>query len=83
MVIKEKWGVPYEQIYSFFQEQADVFVHKNGFRYQDCYITFSAFEEKVFGKWNMPHTKIQFEGSEKSVKTIYRRFFLRFLSAGG
>ena len=47
MVIKEKWGVPYEQIYSFFQEQTDVFVHKNGFRYQDCYITFNAFEEKV------------------------------------
>lgn len=83
MVIKEKWGISAKDVSAFFQEQKDVSVSEDAFYYQDCRITFTGVEELVFGKWKMPYTKIQFEGPEESVNTIYRRFFLRFLSAGG
>ena len=83
MVINEKWAISVKEVSTFFQEQKDVNISEDGFRYQDCRITFTGLDELIFGKWKMPKTSIQFEGSEESVNTIYRRFFLRFLSAGG
>jgi hypothetical protein len=35
------------------------------------------------GKWEIPRTQVIIEGTEDDVQIIHRRFFLRFLSAGG
>ena len=40
-------------------------------------------EENAMGKWLLPRTLVIFEGEDDEVLGIHRRFFLRFLSAGG
>ena len=83
MVKEENWAIAPERVRAFFAEQPDAVVSKNGFRFSGCRVILTPASGTLLGKWTMPHTIIRFEGDEEAVEAVYRRFFLRFLSAGG
>ena len=83
MVIDENWGISIERIRDFFARQPDAVQTAQGFSFPDCSVRLSPLPGKTMGKWDMPRTRVQMEGSETAVREIHRRFFLRFLSAGG
>ena len=80
---EEIWAISSEQAKTFFQQQPDVDETEKGFRFADCFVTVTALPPKGEGFWRMPQTKITMEGNEEDLNSIYRRFFLQFLSAGG
>ena len=79
----EVWAVSPEKIEAFFRQQPDVAETGREFRYAACRIVLTALPPRGEGFWNIPQTRIVLEGPEQDLSTIYRRFFLRFLSAGG
>ena len=83
MVKEENWAIDPERVRAFFAEQPDAVVSGNGFQFGGCRVILTPASGTLLGKWAMPRTIIRFEGDEKAVEAIYRRFFLRFLSAGG
>ena len=83
MIIEENWAVDPRRVRSFFAEQPDASTIPEGFDVGGCTVTFSEAEGSLLGKWTMRRTNVRFEGDESAVKEVYRRFFLRFLSAGG
>ncbi|MEE1199792.1 MAG: hypothetical protein U0L09_03990 [Christensenellales bacterium] len=83
MVIDENWAVPPETLRAYFLAQPDVLPKGAGFQYYGCTITLTPVEDHVMGKWLLHRTQVRMEGDKDSVTTIHRRFFLRFLSAGG
>ena len=83
MVKEENWAIDPERVRAFFAEQPDVVISEDCFRIGGCQVTLTPFSGTLLGKWAMPRTLIRFEGDAEAVEAIYRRFFLRFLSAGG
>ena len=79
----ENWAVALDRIAAFFHEQPDVQAEGDSFRYRSCVISIGAVAGQAMGKWALPRTRLIFEGGEQDVKELHRRFFLRFLSAGG
>lgn len=79
----EIWSVELHRIADFFQDQADGRQTESGFVFDDCRITLTELAERRVAGMRLPRTQITFEGEEASVSAIYRRFLLRFLSAGG
>ena len=79
----ENWAVEVGRIRAFFRQQADVHEEDGRFISGSCIITLIPRTESAMNKWQLPRTQIIFEGSEDDVEAIHRRFFLRFLSAGG
>ena len=79
----ENWAVDAARIRAFFREQADVQEERDIFIFNKCTVTLIPLSGNAMGKWQIPRTQIIFEGDEDDVQAIYRRFFLRFLSAGG
>ena len=79
----EIWAVDSNQVLSFFRDQSDVEKTETGFRFAACQIILTALPQKGEGFWRIPQTRIVMEGPDEDVNAIYRRFFLRFLSAGG
>ena len=79
----ENWAIAPEHISAFFHEQADILPESDGFRYRSCRIVLIPLSGQAMGKWEIPRTQVIFEGSDEDVQEIHRRFFLRFLSAGG
>ena len=79
----EVWAVEPKQVLSFFQDQPDLEKTETGFRFAACQITLTALPRKGEGFWRIPQTRVVIEGPDADANTIYRRFFLRFLSAGG
>ena len=79
----ENWAISVDRIQFFFREQADVREENGCFIFGSCTITLVPAQGNAMNKWEIPRTQIIFEGNEDDVQTIYRRFFLRFLSAGG
>lgn len=54
------------------------------YRYGGCRIAVEPLPDRLLGgRWPMPRTQVVFTGEDADTKTIYRRFFLQFLSAGG
>ena len=82
MVLQENWGVSVSHAEAFFAAQPDVEQTADGFRFGSCRITLQAGTNQV-GPWTQVRTVLSLEGEEDDVRRIYRRFFLRFLSAGG
>ena len=83
MVKSEIWAVSRERISDFFLSQDDVY--QNGddcFLYKECEIRLSVRSERMLGKLAFPATKVDFRGPGPDTEEIYRRFFLRFISAG-
>lgn len=83
MLIDENWAVGEERIRDFFCSQNDVTELEDGFRYASCRITVTPLSDAQTGIFTCPRTQIRMEGDEEDVQVIHRRFFLRFLSAGG
>ena len=79
----EIWAVEYSRITGFFRSQPDVVRAGSGFVSGSCRITVTALEDRRLGSLRLPRTLVMFEGGETSLSTIYRRFLLEFLSAGG
>ena len=83
MVLDENWGIPMDRIAGFFSGEPDVVKQGNIFLFQGCRIILTALPGHRLGPWEMPLTRVQMEGPDQDVHTIHRRFYLRFLSAGG
>ena len=83
MVKEENWAIDPERVRAFFAEQPDAEATADGFRLNGCRVTLTPVSGVLLGKWAMPRTLIRFEGNKEAVEAVYRRFFLRFLSAGG
>ena len=80
---REIWGVPYARAEAFFLSQGDVRSCGEGrFRFGDCEIRLAALPPRESGSFSFPRTELCFAGPEPDTQTIYRRFFLRFISAG-
>lgn len=80
---EEVWAVGERRISNFFLEQPDGASTENGFAFRGCRVTVTALESRRIAGMALPQTRIIFEGEEDSVIPLYRRFLLRFLSAGG
>ena len=83
MIIEENWAIEPSRVRAFFAELADAVEIPEGFCVNGCTVTLSETEGSLLGKWAIRRTCIRFEGEEAAVKEVHRRFFLRFLSAGG
>ena len=80
---EEIWAIPSAQVKAFFQQQPDVTVLAQSFRFGVCFIAVAELPPRGDGFWRMPQTKITIEGPEDDLNKIYRRFFVQFISAGG
>lgn len=80
--INENWALSQRRIKEFFLAQKDVQPHDDDFTYKSCIVSFEPCpaEDKPFAP---ERTRISFSGEAADVEEIHRRFFLRFLSAGG
>ena len=83
MIIEENWAIEPKRVRAFFTEQPDSVEIPEGFSVGGCTVTLTETGGSLLGKWAMKRTSIRFEGEETEVREIHRRFFLRFLSAGG
>ena len=83
MRLNENWAIDPDRIRRFFSEQSDVIETGNGFQFRQCQITLHPCEGTLLGKWPQKRTLLIMDGPEEDTAQIYRRFFLRFLSAGG
>ena len=79
----ENWGVDIDRIRAFFHQQPDVHEENGRFIFGACAISLIPLDGSAMNRWRLPRTQIIFEGDEGDVQAIHRRFFLRFLSAGG
>lgn len=80
---EEVWAVDERRIAVFFREQPDASPTESGFAFRGCRVTVTALEPRRMAGMALPQTRVAFEGEDASVISIYRRFLLRFLSAGG
>ena len=83
MTIEENWAIEPARVRAFFVEQPDTVEIPEGFCVNGCTVTLSETEGSLLGKWAIRRTCIRVEGEETAVEEVHRRFFLRFLSAGG
>lgn len=83
MEYREKWAVSLERIEGFFHEQPDTEAASGGFHYRSCRISLTALPSWLLGPVMVPYTLVEMSGGDEDTETIHRRFFLRFVSAGG
>lgn len=83
MVKEENWAIDQERVRAFFADQPGAVETEDGFLLDDCQVTLRESSGLLMGKWASPRTVIRFAGEPEAVQAVYRRFFLRFLSAGG
>ena len=82
MIISENWAVSTARIETFLHEQPDVSYSEEQFKYRDCVIKLTP-TMGYLGDMKIPRTLVYMEGPKEQIEAIYKRFFLRFLSAGG
>ena len=80
---EEIWAIPFDQAEQFFLRQSDVKITDRGFLFERCSIEVFCLPHRRESFWRVPQTKISMEGPEEDLNTIYRRFFVQFVSAGG
>ena len=80
---EENWAVDEGRIRAFFSAQPDVTQTKDGFTFGSCQIRLIPVSGQLLGKWQQKRTIVIMEGPDDDTARIYKRFFLRFLSAGG
>ncbi len=79
--VRENWAVSIDRVREFFLAQEDVLPLDRGYAYKGCVIQVLA--QKSSGPLAMERTQLYFSGEAEDLEEIRRRFFLRFLSAGG
>ena len=83
MEYNETWGIEYSRVTAFFDAQTDVLPTAEGrYRYGDAEIVLTRLPDKQMGSLHFARTELTIRG-ETDADDIHRRFFLRFLSAGG
>lgn len=83
MVIEENWAISLPRLQAFFAGYPQVRQDGNTFLLDGCRITLTALPPGSVGPFPVARTLVRFEGEEAQVRTLYREFFLEFLSAGG
>ena len=68
---------------AFFDAQPDVTPCAEGYRYRSCTIRLTPLATQSDHPFALPRTQLVIDGPEAEVRALHRRFFLRFLSAGG
>lgn len=81
-MIDENWAVSLERAQELFLSQPDVTQQNGNFYYKSCCISLKA-QKPSAPPWNLPRIQLHITGEVADVQDIHRRFFLRFLSAGG
>ena len=79
----ETWGIAFPRVNEFFSTQNDV--ERTGdrsFRYGNATIDLDALPDKHMGSMIIAQTGVKIDGGEDADE-IHRRFYMRFLSAGG
>lgn len=79
----ELWAVERNRIADFFRVQEDVSQTAEDFQFRSCRIRLEQLPGRPVGALSFHQTRITFEGEEADLNQIYRRFFMRFISAGG
>ena len=82
MLLIENWAVETSRIREFLRYQEDVTESEGIFLYKNCRIILTPLPSQT-GIFTVSRTEVQMDGPEEEVREIHRRFFLRFLSAGG
>ena len=81
---EETWSISIQRARAFFREQADVAEENvNCFKYGSCRITLAELQPKGMGVWAAKRIRLQMEGNDADVETIYHRYFIQFLTTGG
>ena len=84
MEYRETWGIALSRIADFFSAQED---SQSGdgrhFLVGGAAVTLTALPENMLARYALPRTEVVISGSEEAAGEVHRRFFMRFLSAGG
>lgn len=80
--LKEDWALSPGRVREFFLAQEDVESAGDAFIFKSCLISLEPASPGSF-PWALERTLLSFSGESGDVEEIHRRFFLRFLSAGG
>ena len=84
MRVEEIWAIAYERIEAFFLSEKDVEILGPGkYTYHNSEIHLTRLDHKPVGPLKVPQTCVAISGEEADVERIHRKFFLRFVSAGG
>ena len=84
MVKEETWSVSLDRANAFFRAQEDVtWMYDGCYLFGSCRIFLTELQPKNMGIWASKRIRIRLEGEAEDVSTIYHRFFIQFLTAGG
>ena len=83
MVKEENWAIDPSRVRAFFAAQPNTIETADGFLLDGCQVMLAEDSGTLMGRWNIARTRLRFEGEPEAIERVYRRFFLRFLSAGG
>ena len=84
MLKEEIWSISLERAQAFFRNQPDVLVENdNVFCFHSCCIHLTELPPSGTGIWAAKRIRLHIEGEIADVETIYRRYFVQFISAGG
>ena len=83
MKYDEIWGIAFKRVSEFFSLQSDVEkVNDAVFRYASASVELEALPDKHMGSMIIAQTRVKIDGGADADE-IHRRFYMRFLSAGG
>ena len=82
MMINENWAVSKKRIDEFFLSLDGIRKYGDTYAYKGCTVTLTETSGQV-GSIPVSRTQIVITGDDEDVGALYKRFFLRFLSAGG
>ena len=84
MEYREIWGISLERISGYFSAQEGVRPDgPQSFRFGGTRVELTRLPDSTVTGFAMPRTEVFICGDDESAEDIHRRFFLRFLSAGG
>ena len=79
----EIWGIAFYRVSEYFSAQGDVEkMSACTFRYGDAAVELEALPDKHIGSMIIAQTRVKITGCADADE-IHRRFYMRFLSAGG
>lgn len=82
MEYDEVWGIAAERIGEFFSAQSDVMRDGDEFVCGNARAAVERLPDNILLPWKLPRSRVYICGGSDA-EELHRRFFLRFLSAGG
>ena len=84
MEYNEAWAVDISRIERFFLSLENAEALGEGMiRCGNCSVKLTPLSGHPVGPVEVPRTKVEISGADEDAKKLDRRFFLRFISAGG